>query len=338
MRILVLHSDVAPGAPPDELDTLAQAKAVAAALEVNGHAAFCAAFAPDRSSLRTLIGLAKADAVFNLVESVWGRGSYAPLAAQMLDEIDVFFTGTRAGTMATTGDKLLTKRLLAGAGLPTPSWSEPPDWNEFTSGGRWIVKSADEDASVGLDDGSVVSTRAEATARAESCAARHGGRWFAERYIEGREFNVAVAEQDGRARVLPIAEMRFERWREDRPRIVGYAAKWDQSAADARNTVRDFGWSVREPDLCRALGHLSKECWSLFACRGYVRVDFRVDAAGSPFILEINPNPCLEPEAGFAAAAAHAGLSYVDLVDHILRAGIGATAADVPRHRASGGR
>jgi D-alanine-D-alanine ligase len=159
-------------------------------------------------------------------------------------------------------------------------------------------------------------------ARAQASAARYGGRWFAERYIEGREFNVALIEKDGAPYTLPIGEMIFERWEAGRPRIIGYAAKWEEATAEYRDTTRVFDWPVREPALNRKLEQLSKESWRLFGLSGYARVDFRVDAEGEPFILEINPNPCLEPNAGVAAACAQAGLSYAGLIEQVIRAAL----------------
>ena len=85
------------------------------------------------------------------------------------------------------------------------------------------------------------------------------------------------------------------------------------------NTVRAFGLEKDEPALADALAGLARETWRLFGIRGTARIDFRLDAAGVPMILEANPSPCLEPQAGFAAAAREAGLSYADLVELILR-------------------
>jgi D-alanine-D-alanine ligase len=321
MRVLVLHSDVVPDAPPDEQDTLVQAAAVEAALRSLGHDVACAAFQPVPVELETLISRECPEIVFNLVESVWGRGTHAPLAPAMLSAIGVPFTGAHAATMASCSDKVLAKRLLDRAGLPTPPWSEPPHWSGIGSE-RWIVKSVGEDASLGLDDDSVVEGRKAVAARAQACAARHGGRWFAERYIEGREFNVALIERAGAPYLLPIGEMVFEQWGTGRPRIVGYAAKWDEAAADFHDTVRVFGWEKREPGLYATLTRLSQDCWGLFGLNGYARVDFRVDVEGQPFILEVNPNPCLEPGAGLAASCAEAGIPYAALIDDILRAAL----------------
>ncbi len=315
MHILVLHSDVAPDAPPDEQDTLVTAKAVAAALSARGHDAVLAPFVAETDRLRAQA--AGFDAAFNLVESVAGLGLLSCIASALLEQLGVAFTGTRAAAIALTADKPMAKRILRASGLPTPDWIEPPLWDGIEENARVIVKSATEDASVGLDDGAVVTGRAVIAARAKHCAATYGGRWFAERYVEGREFNVSIMEEENGPRVLPIAEMRFTDWAAGRPKIVGYAAKWDETSADAARTVRRFGVEQDEPALGRALRSFALKAWDLFGLRGYGRVDFRVDTAGKPLILEINPNPCLEPQAGFAAAATEAGYSYAELVERI---------------------
>jgi len=321
MRILILHSDVPADAPPDEQDTLLQAAAVEAALRRRGHDVSCAAFMPDANDIETLLSREDPDLVFNLVESVWGRGLFGPLAAQMFANLGVPFTGVHAAAMTVCNDKILTKRVLAAAKLPTPAWAEPPNWHGIGKE-RWIVKSLSEDASFGLDDGSVVAGREAVAARAQACAARYGGRWFAEGYIEGREFNVAIIERDGEPHVLPIGEIVFERWDDSKPRIVGYAAKWHVATLEYRDTLRTFGWHEREPALKTQLEELTRECWKLFGLTGYARVDFRVDSNDRPFILEVNPNPCLEPDAGIAAACAQAGLPYDDLIENIVRAAL----------------
>ncbi len=318
MRVLVLHSDVPPDAPPDEQDTLIQALAVTQALQAKGHTVERAAFVPDKVAFGEMLKRENPEAVFNLVESVWGDGRCASLAPAFLAASGVAFTGARDAPMAATGDKLLAKRCMVAAGIATPAYAEAPDWGGLTTAPRWIVKSVDEDASLGLDDGAVVAG-ADVRARAQFCAAQYRGRWFAESYVEGREFNVAVLQRNARPEVLPIAEMRFENWNADRPKIVGYGAKWDADNTDFHDTVRDFTWASKERRLQGALADAALKCWHLFGLNGYARVDFRVDETG-PFVLEVNANPCLSPDAGFAAAALQSGLSYADLIEHVLNA------------------
>jgi D-alanine-D-alanine ligase len=321
MRILVLHSDVPPDAPPDDQDTLLQAAAIESTLNVLGHEAARSPFNPDPAELEALILEEGAELVFNLVETVWGRGVYAPLAPQMLSQLGVPFTGAGAAAIAACSDKVLAKRLLRGADLPTAHWSEPPLWKGLGEG-TFIVKSSTEDASLGLDDGAVVKGERAVVAREQACAARYGGHWFAERYIEGREFNVALIEKNGAPFILPIGEMIFEKWDEKRPRIISYAAKWHADTTDYNDTSRVFDWREAEPELYATLESLSEACWGLFGITGYARVDFRVDTNGQPYILEINPNPCLEPDAGVAAAAEQAEMAYPELIDAVVRAAL----------------
>ena len=322
MRVLVLHSDVAPNPAPDELDTLLTAKAVADALEERGHEIVQRAFIAEPASFDSILADARPDIVFNLVESVFGQGDLACLSASMLERRRIPFTGTSAVALACLANKPQTKRVLHACGLPTPEWSEPPRWEGLAEDRPYVVKSANEDASLGLDDRAVVEGSDGVRARAAQCAARHGGAWFAEAYLPGREFNISILEENGAPRVLPIAEIHFENWAANRPRVVGYAAKWDPYSPDNSGTPRAFGIERGAPLLARALAELSCAAWRLFALDGYARVDFRLDAEGAPMILEINPNPCLEPAAGFAAAAEEAGISYAELVERILNLGV----------------
>ena len=320
MRVLVVHSDVGADASPDDLETLTTAKAIAASLEAQGHAAGLAPFAPSPEAMRDALEASRADAIFNMVETVFGHDSLAASAPAVFDALRVPYTGNGAASMAVTGDKVLAKRLLRAAALPTPDWCEPPAWDGLDEGRTYIVKSATEDASLGLDDAALVRGRQAVMARAAHSAGHHRGRWFAEAYIEGREFNVALLDEDGRMRALPVPEMRFEDWPAAKPRIVGYRAKWDEGSDDAVKTVRAFGLDREAPALVRGLTDLALATADLFGLRGYARVDFRTDGDGHPFILEINPNPCLDPASGFAAAAAEAGFSFDTLVGSILRA------------------
>ena len=120
--------------------------------------------------------------------------------------------------------------------------------------------------------------------------------------------------------VLPPAEIEFRAFPIDRPRIVGYQAKWDEQSVEYQQTPRRFDFPPGDWPLLNRLRELSQQCWNRFGLRGYARVDFRVDADGVPWILEINTNPCLSPNAGFAAAVQQAGIPYEQVLARILNA------------------
>ena len=145
-----------------------------------------------------------------------------------------------------------------------------------------------------------------------------GRPYFAERYVEGREFNLSLLADAGGPQVLPPAEINFSRFPAGKPRIVGYRAKWKADSPEYHATPRRFDFAPADRPLVDALAELARSSWQCFALRGYARVDFRVDRQGRPWILEINVNPCLSPDAGFAAALDRAGIPFSQAIARIL--------------------
>ena len=308
-RAVILHDVHAANGPPDQSDTLVEARAIAAALPELGFDPEIVATGLDLKSLERALDTIAPAVVVNLVESLEGRGRLLHLVPALLESLGVPFTGCSAAALALTSDKPLAKRLLASAGLPTPAAFAPG-----TRTGRWIVKSIWEHASLGLDDDAIVAAE-DATRTIERRRAAFGGDWFAEEFVPGRELNVALLAGRGGPRALPVAEIRFDAFPADKPRIVGYAAKWDLESFEYQNTPRSF---AVEPELAEHLRRLALDCWALFRLDGYARVDFRVDERGVPWILEVNANPCLSPDAGFAAAVVEGGLGYEAAVARLI--------------------
>jgi len=119
--------------------------------------------------------------------------------------------------------------------------------------------------------------------------------------------------------MLPPAEMRFIDYPPGKWKVVGYRAKWDESSFESLHTQRSFEFPKSERPLLQNLMDIARRCWHLFGLRGYARVDFRVDERNQPWVLEINANPCLSPDAGFVAAASQSGLSYRQVVERIVQ-------------------
>ncbi|TFG86901.1 MAG: ATP-grasp domain-containing protein, partial [Hyphomicrobiales bacterium] len=301
---------------PDEQDTLDTASAIAASLMRAGFTAEIIDIGSDSAPLSWL-AVRRPHIVFNLVESVGGDGSLAHLPVRLMERLGMRYTGANASACELTSSKIHTKEVLAGHGIPTPRWwtggSEVPGELQV------IVKSDSEHASLGIDANSVVDGHG-AGHEIASREQRFGGVFFAEEFIEGREFNVALIEEDGAPLVLPIPEILFDDLPAGRPRIVDYEAKWDPESHAYHNTPRCFGVEDREPVLAAELARLALGCWHAVGLSGYARVDFRVDGGGRPTVLEINTNPCLAQDAGFVATAAAAGIVYDDLIARVVNA------------------
>ncbi len=269
------------------------------------------------------------DVVFNLFEGLADDGATEAHVAGILEWAGVPFTGSPYQTLSLGRSKHLAKHLLRGAGLPTPDFfaveeaPAPPcplDWPV-------IVKPALQDASVGLDQGSVVTTQHDLNERVASLLDAYGPPVLVEEFIRGREMNVAVIEAPD-LRVLPPSEILFIA---DDPAywpIVTYDAKWKPGTPDYEATPPRYPADVT-PRLCARLESLSRKAFRLLGCRDYARVDFRV-RAGRPYILEVNPNPDFSPSAGLAGGLISAGLTHehftLQLVEAALARGRGRTA------------
>jgi D-alanine-D-alanine ligase len=329
-RAAILYCPVEPGAPPDEEDALAQAEAVRLVLPALGYGPSPVSFTLDMERVRKDILRLKPRLTVNLVEGPGGRGRLIHLAPALLETLGLPFTGSGSEAMFLTSNKALGKRILAASGLPTPESHTLPGLASPVSrkakdrevSGRFIIKSVWEHASIGMGPDSVVEAKdaRELAALMRARKKRLGGECYAERFIDGREFNISLlAGPDGVPEALPPAEILFVNHPEGAPKIVDYAAKWDPSSHGYHNTPRSFARAPGDGPLVESLADLSLSCWKVFNLKGYARVDFRLDSQGRPWILEVNANPCIAPDSGFAAAAAEAGLSFTDVVGRIAR-------------------
>lgn len=317
-KAAVLHDFVPEGAPPDSADNLVQARAVEDALLRLGYQVSALPLTPNLDAAARKLSRLSPRLVFNIVESVNGRGSLIHLAPALLESLGLRFTGAGSSGMFATSNKLAAKAILASAAIPTPPWLSARGFGSVGPAprGRAIVKSVWEHASIGLSADSIIDARKPELLRAEILRRQQesGSEWFAEQFIEGREFNLSVLASSQGPRVLPCAEIDFSAFPENVPRIVDYAAKWEEGSFAYHNTPRTFSFKDSDANLLARLSALALRCFTLFGLRGYARVDIRVDKKGNPFVLEVNANPCIAPDAGFPAAAAQAGLGMDDLV------------------------
>jgi D-alanine-D-alanine ligase len=314
--VLVLHEALDAHARADEKDALLQVEHVSQAMRAAGWSVGTLAVDLDLQSALESIRARRPTCIFNLVESLNRDGRLIHLAPALLEVSGVPFTGAGSDAMYLSSQKLLSKAWMRQQDVPTPASFTTGDVPS-AGGATWIVKSLWEHASFGMDDGCVVSGVAAARSRMEACHAEHGGEWFAEEFIDGREFNVSVIERDGKAEILPIAEMVFTDYPRGKPKIVGYAAKWDEAAPEYHATQRCF--PTLQAAEHAAITDVVGKCWRIFGLRGYARVDIRMDDKGVPWVLEVNANPCLSPDAGFAAAVSEAGMEYNQVIERIVR-------------------
>jgi D-alanine-D-alanine ligase len=182
----------------------------------------------------------------------------------------------------------------------------------------FIIKPAGEDASIDINDNSVIFTEEQYFDMQSMAGASIKNRCFIESYIEGREINVSLLSDRGKPEVLPPSEIIFEHYPDNKPHIVNYNAKWCPDSFEYGHTPRRFEFSPTDRPLLSRLQKIASRCWECFGLRGYARIDFRIDENDKPWVIDINGNPCLSPDSGFVATACNAGYTYEGIITRIL--------------------
>lgn len=330
--IPILINDLAGEPRKDENDVLVQAEAAGRSLENLGYSSRTVPFTENRADLKRLIGGPEVKAVFNLVEAVRGENALQYLAPLSLEEMGIPFTGNSGKALRRTTDKILAKRIMHFAGIPTPEHlsrgmkSHDVKSSRKTAKRQWIFKPVREDASVGIREDLIGPySERDALSILALLEGETGMPYMAEEYVEGREFNISLIESAGSPAILPPVEQDFSLLPASSPRVVGYRAKWVEDSMEYVSIPRRFAFHTADRELLDKTREVAIDCWRVFGLSGYARVDLRVDEYGRLFVLEINANPCLSPEAGFAFAAGLAGLSMDDLVLFLLDAAMSRT-------------
>jgi D-alanine-D-alanine ligase len=262
------------------------------------------------------------DCVVNLVEFFRDDPEQEHNIPALFELLNVPYTGNRPLALSLCQKKPQAKFLLAASGLPTPRGivvEQGPVPTELDLRYPLIVKPAHDDASGGIDSGSVVHDRAQLEARVRLLQDHHTMASLIEEYIAGRELHCAILGTEA----LPLYEMRFKGGVDDRgqplPHIITYRAKWDPYSRD-HYAVESICPPVNlAPDLAAHMQDIALRAFAVIGCRDYARIDMRLDAAtNKPYILEVNPNPDLADSCAFAQCVRASGRTYGQAMNELV--------------------
>ena len=258
------------------------------------------------------------DLIFNLTESLNQDSRNEIVVPAILDMLGIPFTGSGALGLGLCLHKPKAKDMLRARGVPTPAscvLERPKDAAGVDLPYPLFVKLAHEDASVGIRHDNVVHNKRSLVRRVKDLIEEFQQAVLIERYIEGREVNVTLLG-NAKVQALPFHEIDFSKLPPTSPRIVSYAAKWDESSPEYQGTmpvpVKDISPMIKAAIERAAIG-----AFRALELRDYGRVDFRVAEDGTPYVIDVNPNCDISPDAGVARAAAAAGMKYPQLIGRI---------------------
>ncbi|HEV7486361.1 MAG TPA: hypothetical protein VGQ65_11825 [Thermoanaerobaculia bacterium] len=261
----------------------------------------------------SLVELKTYDIVVNLCEGVLGHPNWEKNFALGLEMLGIRHTSCEPIALGICTDKKLVKRILLASGIATPRF-----WHG-EEGGTWIVKPSREDAGIGIDAASVISSTAEIEARATYVEATYHQPALVEEFIDGRELNQAIYFATTGAVVLPPGEIVFADDLASNERVVGWKAKWADGSREDRGTRNRtpalIGDTTRDE-----LREICLRAASTLGLSGYARFDVRQSQAGELFIVDINPNPDIGRGSGFRKALDAAGIAFADFLNALIMA------------------
>jgi len=330
LRVLLLtHESLV---PPDSLDGYTDAEInewkteydVMAFLENAGHEVKALGLYDNLADLRAAVREWRPDIAFNLLQEFQGIVTYDQHIVAYLELMRQPYTGCNPRGMMLSRDKVLSKQILNYHRIPTPQFAMYRLGHSVRLSRRLkfplFVKSATEDASLGIAQASIVEDHAHLRERIEFIHESTGTDALVEEYIEGREFYVGVCGNE-RLTTFPAWELDFGTLSESMAGIATRRVKWDLEY-QKKHGIRT-GRSQNLGDAARAmLDRYSKRIYRALYMSGYARMDFRMRPDGSLYVLEANCNPNLAYGEDFAESAHSAGVSYEALLHRIIRLGL----------------
>ncbi len=315
-KIVILHNQVLTN-NPDEVDVISQRNLVKRACENLDFEVSCLTVGNDLMEDLLKVKDEDADVVFNLVEATWGKGELIYFAPAILNSYKIPYTGVPLDALFVTTNKVLAKKIMRFNQLPTADFFTINEIEKLNPSKTYIAKPIWEEASVGISEDFIFKTAEKD--KFEKIKKLPESHYFIEEFIDGREFNISILANKKGVEVLPPAEIIFDKFFNDKPKIIGYKAKWDETSEEYKQTNRAFGTLENNPKLKGELTKICQKSWKAFNLKGYARIDFRVDNNENIFILEINGNPCIAPDSGFIAAAGYADYTNEMVIDRILK-------------------
>jgi D-alanine-D-alanine ligase len=335
MRVLVLvHETLVPpddtsGYTPQQVDEWRTEYDVITSLKAMGHEVRALGMADNLAELRTVVADWKPDIAFNLLEEFQGIVTYDQYVVAFLELMRLPYTGCNPRGMMISRDKALSKQILAYHRIPTARFTLVPRNRRYRPPRRLkfplFVKSATEDASLGISQASVVHDAQKLRERVEFVHEQTNSDALVEEYVEGRELYIGVIGND-RITTFPLWELDFGRLPEAMAGIATRKVKWDRNYQRKHGIATGPARDLPEGAAPR-IGRLARRIYSALCLSGYARVDLRLKPDGSVYVLEANANPNLAKTEDLATSALAGGLGYDALLERILRLGLNYQAA-----------
>ena len=262
------------------------------------------------------------DLVFNVGERLNNSSLLEPHIASLFDMYQIPYTGSNPFTLSLCMDKIRVKKLLTFHNIPTAKWDYMYDLNdEIRSDLRFplIVKPANTDNSIGINNNSVVSNQKQLKKQLKYVLEDLKRPALIEEYLEGDEYDVSIigSEEDD-LRVLPLARTVFDKLPEGYWHIVPFEFKFAEAPIYKKYISTQIPPKNVNYKLLKLITEIALDTYNILDCHDYGRVEIKLDRDDNPYILELNPNPSINQGNRVPTVAELVGLNYGDFIEEII--------------------
>lgn len=324
MHPSLVPPDTLKGHTPEEISTWKTEYGVLDTLRKLGHQPMALGVQEELNPIRVAAEEWKPEIVFNLLEEFHGLSNFDQHVVSYLELLKLAYTGCNPRGLVLARSKAITKKIAAYHRVRVPAFfvvakgQKPrrPRSLKFPL----FVKSASEEASLGISQASIVDGDDKLAERVRFIHESIGSDALVEEYIEGRELYVGAIGNE-RVRVLPTWELDFGRLAETGEPIATARVK-HSPGYQKKHKIDIRRAEGLDPAVERALQRTTRRVYRMLELDGYARVDYRLTAKGELYLLEANPNPEIAESEEFASAAAAVKVNYRQLIARILSLGL----------------
>ena len=318
MKVVICYNSLTEDDVINIVDVRQQINSVSEALRNLGHEKVEIPCSLDLMAMKMLLDFYKPDCIFNLVDALYSHDQLLTVPVALWDALGIPYTGASLECLMLSSNKVLAKQFMLDNNFPTPEWYELGEKIlDLETKAKWILKNTWDHGSRNLVDSDVIyGDLIDVDLALQKRIKRTSRKSFAEGYIEGREVSVGVISSPTGIKILPPTEVDYSQFLRSKPAILNYDSKWIRNSLEYN--ITPIKAVTHDDPILEKVAVLTACVCDLFKLDGWGRIDYRIDETGQPWILEINGNACLSPDAGFQAELQLAGLPFDTAINWIL--------------------
>jgi D-alanine-D-alanine ligase len=274
-------------------------------------------FKKDASELVQKVNSCGADCIFNLFEGFNDNPGREIDFVKMLEKAGMAFTGNPSEVLEKCLNKELTKKILVDKGVLTPRWLDAKEVDfssEVNLTFPLFIKPCCQDASVGIDEMSLVYNRQELIESIHKKKNAFPRGLMVSEFVGGNEYNVGFLS-NGETEILGISVIDYSKYK-NLPHYLSYSAKWEKKSDEYRKIIPDPSYLL-DKGLKQKIKNTAIKAAGALGCRSYFRVDMR-EKNRQIYVIDINPNPDINIDSGYIRQAQNYGYEYKDVIKKIV--------------------